>query len=239
MTKQMTLYSPTRNRDSMIREMAAADTPRERLLRSGAQSLSDPELVSLMLSGGADGSKLVKRTRELLAKVGGVADLVGSGAAVLRSLGLSRSRVAILLAAVELARRLAQGDMCEREPLSRPEVVARHLYLRYRVNGQEIMGALYLDTRNRLVGESQVFRGTLSRAAVEPGPLLREGLMRCAAGLVLFHTHPSGDPSPSAEDLSFTRRLAEAGETVGIRLVDHLILGSGRRWVSLRQRGGW
>jgi DNA repair protein RadC len=101
------------------------------------------------------------------------------------------------------------------------------------------MGALFLDTRNRLLGESEVFRGTLNRAAVEPRALLKQALLRDAAGLVLFHTHPSGDPAPSAEDLGFTRRMAEAGEIVGIRMVDHLILGSGGRWVSLRRRGGW
>jgi DNA repair protein RadC len=101
------------------------------------------------------------------------------------------------------------------------------------------MGALFLDTRNRLLAESEVYRGTLNRAAVEPRGLLKEALLRGAAGLVLFHTHPSGDPSPSAEDLAFTRRLAEAGELVGVRLVDHLILGSAGRWVSLRQRGAW
>jgi DNA repair protein RadC len=101
------------------------------------------------------------------------------------------------------------------------------------------MGALYLDTRNRLLGEDETYRGTLNRAAVEPRALLRRGLELAAAGLLLFHTHPSGDPSPSAEDLAFTRRLAEAGDIVGIRLVDHLVLGAGGAWVSLRQRGGW
>ncbi len=101
------------------------------------------------------------------------------------------------------------------------------------------MGALYLDTRNRLLAEHEFFRGTLSRAAVEPRAILKHGLLCDAAGFLLFHTHPSGDPSPSAEDLAFTRRIAEAGELVGVRLVDHLILGSGERWVSLKQRGAW
>jgi DNA repair protein RadC len=87
------------------------------------------------------------------------------------------------------------------------------------------------------MGEKEIFRGTLSRAAVEPREILKEGLLRGAAGILLFHTHPSGDPSPSADDLLFTRRLAEAGEVVGVRLVDHMILGGGGRWVSLHQRG--
>ena len=79
-----------------------------------------------------------------------------------------------------------------------------------------------MDIRNRFLGEREIFRGTLNRAAVEPREILKEGLLRGAAGVVLFHTHPSGDPAPSAEDIQFTRRMAEAGEVVGVRLVDHL-----------------
>lgn len=222
-----------------IRELPDEERPRERLLRGSARALSDAELIAVLLRTGRRGVSAVSLAHELLAAAGGLAGLLGAAPAELRRGGLGPAKSASLLAAVELARRIAHGELPERLSVSRPEVVARYLYLRYRVNGQEIMGALYLDTRNRLLGESELFRGTLNRAAVEPGPLLRTGLLQRAAGLVLFHTHPSGDPSPSAEDLAFTRRLAEAGDTVGIRLVDHLILGSGRRWVSLRQRGGW
>ncbi len=88
------------------------------------------------------------------------------------------------------------------------------------------MGALFLDVRNRLIGESEVYRGTLSRAAVEPRAIFKEALLLSASGFLLFHTHPSGDPSPSPEDLSFTRRIAEGGEMLGVRLLDHIILGS-------------
>ncbi len=101
------------------------------------------------------------------------------------------------------------------------------------------MGALYLDVRNRLIGESEVYRGTMSRTAVEPRAIFKEALLQSASGFVLFHTHPSGDPSPSKEDLAFTRRLAEGGEMLGVKLLDHMILGSAGRWVSLGRRGAW
>ena len=101
------------------------------------------------------------------------------------------------------------------------------------------MGALFLDVRNRLIGESEAFRGTLSRAAVEPRAIMKEALLRSAKSIILFHTHPSGDPTPSAEDLTFTRRMAEVGELLDIKLSDHLILGAGGRWMSLRRRGAW
>ena len=134
---------------------------------------------------------------------------------------------------------MARAEICEREPLSHPASVARYLAVQRWMGTQEVMGALYLDTRNRLLAEREIFRGTLNRAAVEPGPILRQGLALSAAGVILYHTHPSGDPAPSAEDLAFTRRIAEAGELIGVRLVDHLIICPGERWVSLRQRGAW
>ena len=98
------------------------------------------------------------------------------------------------------------------------------------------MLAVYLDTRNRVIGWTVADVGTMNRAAVEPRTILQTGLLLNAAGVAIAHNHPSGDPSPSAEDLSFTRRMAEAGEIVGVRLVDHLVIGDGN-WVSLRQRG--
>jgi DNA repair protein RadC len=157
----------------------------------------------------------------------------------MRLAGLGSAKAAAVMAAIEIGRRLARGQMPEREPLGHPAAVARYLALRFSVPDQEVMGALFLDTRHRLLGESDVYRGTLNRAAVEPRGLLKEALLRGAAGLILFHTHPSGDPSPSAEDLMFTRRLAEAAETVGLRLMDHLILGASGAWTSLKQRGAW
>ncbi len=101
------------------------------------------------------------------------------------------------------------------------------------------MGTLYLDTRHRLLEEAELYRGTLDRASVEPRAILKRALLIDSSNLVVFHTHPSGDPAPSAEDLAFTRRLAETGEIVGVRLLDHLILGSPRRWLSLKEQDAW
>lgn len=123
--------------------------------------------------------------------------------------------------------------------LTHPKAVAEFLNGQLHDRPQEAMCAVYLDTRNRLIAWQIAYLGTLNRAAVEPRALLQMALLTNAAGIILAHNHPSGDPSPSAEDLAFTRRMAEAGEVVGVRLIDHLILGDGSRWVSLRQRGAW
>lgn len=223
----------------LIRELPADERPRERLLERGGSSLGDAELVAVLLRTGVAGESALAVARALLGALGGLSGLATASAAGLARKGVGPAKAAALLAAAELARRLAREAVREREPLANPAAVASYLALRFAVLDQEVLGALYLDARHRLLAERELFRGALARAVAEPRRILREGLLLGAAGCVVFHTHPSGDPSPSAEDLAFTRRLAEAGEVVGIRLVDHLVLGAPGRWVSLRERGGW
>ncbi len=127
-------------------------------------------------------------------------------------------------------------DYPEAVPLNRPEAVARFFREAICDQPQEVMAVLLVDTKNHSLGYAEVFRGTINRAAVEPRAILQYALLRNAAGFILAHNHPSGDASPSAEDLAFTRRLSEAGDVVGVNLVDHVIVGL-RSWVSLRQRG--
>ena len=222
-----------------VLEVPPEERPRERLLENGAAVLSDPEIVAVLLRTGVRGAPALHLARALLEEAGGLVGLSGMRVRQFRRRGVGPAKAACLLAAVELGRRLARAQLPDREPLQHPGAVARYLTLRYTRSDQEVMGALFLDARHRLLAEREFFRGTLTRAAVEPRAILKEGLLRDAAGLVLFHTHPSGDPAPSAEDLEFTRRMAEAGEVLGQRLLDHLILGLGGRWLSLKQRGGW
>lgn len=233
------MIDPDSRKSRSIRHISDDGQPRERILRYGARALTDTELLAVLLRWGRPGVSTLDMADSLLQESGGLGGLVGSDheSARLRSLGPARS--AMLLACLELGRRLARGAIPQREPMNDPGAVARYLALRFMTPGQEIMGALYLDTRNRLMGEQEIYRGTLNRAAVEPRAVLKQALARDAAGFVLFHTHPSGDPSPSAEDLAFTRRIAQSGELVGVRLVDHLIIGATSSWISLRQRGGW
>jgi len=221
----------------LIRELPADERPRERLLAQGARSLGEAELVAVLLRTGGAGESALGLARRLLGSLGGLSGLAVAAPESIARRGVGPAKTAALVAAVELGRRLARAEVSEREPLGHPAAVASYLTLRYATLDQEVLGALYLDTRNRLLGERELFRGALSRAVAEPRRILREGLLAGAAGCIVFHTHPSGDPSPSAEDLAFTRRLAEAGESVGIRLVDHLVLGAQGRWVSLRERG--
>lgn len=224
---------------ALIRELPPDERPRERLLAQGARALGDAELLAVLLRTGRPGASAIDMARETLTAIGGLSGLSSSGAQPLLRKGLGEAKAAALLAAAEIGRRLARGEAFERAAMGAPAAVASYLALRYGVRDQEVMGALYLDTRHRLIAERDLYRGTINRAAVEPRAILKEGLIHGACGVVVFHTHPSGDPSPSAEDLAFTRRLAEGGELVGIRLIDHLILGGVGRWTSLRERGAW
>jgi DNA repair protein RadC len=134
---------------------------------------------------------------------------------------------------------MARMKIPDGEILKYPADTAAYLHLRYMNQRQEVFGALFLDVRHRLIREAELFRGTQHRTSVEPKPFFAMAIELGAAALVLFHTHPSGDPTPSSEDRSFTRRMVEAGEFIGIRVVDHLIIGSADRWVSLEECGPW
>ena len=212
------------------------EKPAERLLLRGPTALSDAELLAVLIRNG-DGAALTTAQALLQAQDGVLGLAASAEVSALRERGLEPPEIAAVVAAVEFSRRLARGRVPDREPLSHPAAIATYLSLRYGREDQEVVGALYLDVHNRLVAEAELFRGTLRRASVEPRQILKRGLFERAAGIVLFHTHPSGDPIPSTEDIVFTRRLAEAGEVLGIRLVDHLVLGHGGQFTSLRRRG--
>ncbi len=224
---------------SLIADLPPEERPRERLLRNGARVLSDAELVAVLLRGGRPGASVLEVAREMLGRAGGIPGLSTASPRSLRRSGVGRVKLATVLAAVEIGCRMAQAGVPDREPLSQPAAIARYVGLRYGVLDQEVLGGLYVDARRRLMGERELYRGTLDRAAVEPRAVLREALLSGAAGVILFHTHPSGDPSPSREDLAFTRRMERAGEVVGVQMVDHLVIGEGGRFVSLKERGGW
>ena len=125
------------------------------------------------------------------------------------------------------------------DPAGHPAAAARFIDALCQDEPAECMGVLFLDQRHRVIGASILYRSGFNRAAVEPRGLLAAALLANAGGIICFHNHPSGDPSPSAEDLTFTRRLAEAGEIIGVRLMDHVIVGGNGQWISLRQRGAW
>ena len=221
-----------------IRDLPSDERPRERLLAVGPGALSNEELVALLLRTGSRGQSALDRARHLLAEHGGLAGLAGVAPTELAAQpGLGRARAAVLGAAMEIARRLPASTLAGRDLFNEPRLVKEFLRRCQGDDAQERTGALYLNARNRLLrNDPEIYRGTLDRAVVEPREILKRALLARAAGFILYHNHPSGDPSPSREDREFTRRLGSAAEALGIRLIDHVVVGR-ETCVSFREAG--
>lgn len=228
---------PTRS-SLRIRDLACEDRPRERLARVGAAALSSEELLSLLLGSGTRGESALDRARAILAARGGLVGLAGlTGAELRRERGIKGARGAVIEAALELARRLSAEPLPSRDLFHEPGLVKEYLRRTRGDGAQERTGALFVNARNRLLRDDpDIYRGTLDRAVVEPREILKRALLENAAGVILYHNHPSGDPAPSREDREFTRRLAAASESVGIRLLDHIVVGRSG-CVSFREAG--
>lgn len=221
-----------------IQDLPTEERPRERLRRLGPASLSNEELVALLLVSGSRGESALDRARRLLAARGGLAGLAGlSPSELAREKGIKGARGSSIVAALEIGRRLAAEPLSGRDLLNEPVLVKEYLR-RARSDGtQERTGALYLNSRNRLIKDDpEIYRGTLDRAVVEPREILKRALVASAAGVIVYHNHPSGDPSPSREDREFTRRLASAADVLGLRLLDHIVVGR-EGCVSFRESG--
>lgn len=217
-----------------ISEMESSQRPRERLLEFGPRVLSDAELIAVLLRTGRPGHGVVVTAQELLAEAGGVAGVSRMCvAALVRRPGIGPAKAATLLAALELGSRLAGAELRRGERLDRPEGAAAYLACRLKSERREVFGMLSLDARHRLLGSHRLTAGTRTQAPVDTAEVFRRALLDDAAGLVLFHNHPSGDLDPSRDDLALTRRLVRAGNTMGVTVLDHLIV-AGSRWLSLR-----
>jgi DNA repair protein RadC len=218
------------------RRVSGRDRPRERLESLGPQALSDAELVALVLRTGTRGRDALALARELLDRHGGLQQLARAGAPGRDVPGLGPAKAAALRACVELGRRLAAGRLGPGDPVRGPADVHRHLHPHLRHVRHERFGVLLLDGRHRLIRQEIVSQGTLTASLVHPREVFRPALQEAAAALILVHNHPSGDPTPSAEDREVTRRLARAGEILGVRVLDHVIVAE-RGYCSRRAAG--
>lgn len=218
-----------------VRDLPAEDRPRERLARHGVTALSNRELLALLVGTGSRETSVLELSESLLAS--GLRGLASRSLADLeRERGLGRAKATRVLAAIELGARLASEGRGASPAFRTPEEGARYLLPRYGSRPVETFGLLALDVRRRLKREAVVSVGCLTSSLVHPREVFQEAVVSRAAALILFHNHPSGDPEPSPEDVSLTRRLSSAGTLMGIEVLDHLILGAGR-FVSLKQRG--
>lgn len=218
-----------------IADMPVDERPRERMMRGGAAALSDAELIALLIEPGKRGMSSIDIAREVVAD--GLLALAGREWIPGQPVGsLGPSRVARIGAALELGRRIAALSTTSSNPIRDPAGIAPRLIARYAYRPQETVGGVYLDARNRVISEREIYVGTLSSASVSPRDVFRHALNDHAAAVIVFHNHPSGDPSPSPQDVTFTATLADVGGALGVEVADHLIVAASG-FVSFRQRG--
>lgn len=220
-----------------VRGLAPGDRPREKLAQHGPSSLGDNELLAVVMGHGSRHGSALDLANLVLARVDGVVGLTRSSLDQLRRVhGVGAAKAAQVLAAVELGRRTLLSPAAPRAPFTAPRDVAAFLMPRFSAREVEHFGVMLLDSRHRLVKAHALTIGTLDFAVVHPRDVFRSALEANAASVVLFHNHPSGDPSPSEEDVSLTRRLVAAGEIVGVEVLDHVVLADAR-YFSFREAG--
>lgn len=220
-----------------ISQWPAAERPREKLLARGARSLSDAELLAIVIGSGSRGRSALDLARELLNRFGGLRELLeGDRERVCAEPGLGSARFAELKACLELGHRYLEARLHRGDVLGSPGDTRRFLEARLRGYAHEVFACLFLDARNRVISFDEMFHGTIDGASVHPREVVRRAMERNAAGLIVAHNHPSGVAEPSRADRALTRRLQEAVELVDVRLLDHFVVGDGEV-VSFAERG--
>ena len=215
------------------------ERPRERLLKLGPEALSDAELLAIFLRVGVKGKSAVDLARDLLARFDN--NLQRLAEATLKEIagvpGMGPAKAVQLKASLELARRALSTGMSERNLLSSPEAVRDWLKLKLGGLGYEVFGALWLDSKNRLIAWEELFKGTLAQTSVYPREVVKRALAHNAAAVLLCHNHPSGVAEPSQADELLTQNLKQALALVDVRVLDHFIVAGSARPLSFAERG--
>ena len=221
----------------MIRDLPMAERPRERLRGYGASSLSNAELIAILLRVGVKGENVVEVATQLLARFNGLPGIArASFDEICEQHGIGEAKAAQLLAALELGRRLASLQQEERPTVTSPRDVANLLMGEMAFLEQEHLRVVLLNVRNRVLGVHEVYVGSTSGAVIRASEVFRPAVRANCQSIILVHNHPSGDPSPSAEDVAMTRQMVDAGKLLDIEVLDHVVLGQGR-FVSLKEKG--
>lgn len=225
------------NDSLMIRDFPKDERPRERFIQNGPESLSNHELIALMLRTGTRNESVLQLANRLLTHFDGLRMLKDATLNEITSIkGIGKAKAIQILASVELGRRIANLNFDDRYVIRSPEDGAKYVMNDMRFLTQEHFVALYLNTKNQVLHKQTVFIGSLNASIVHPREVYKEALRHSAASIICMHNHPSGDPTPSREDIEVTRRLSECGKILGIELLDHLIIGE-NKFVSLKEKG--
>ena len=219
-----------------IADLESEDRPRERLARLGAQALTNAELLAILLRVGVVGENAVQVSQRLLVQFGGLYGLRrASFEEISRQRGVGAAKTAQLKAAIELGHRLRNEAPDEQAVIRSPADAAALVQYEMEDLVQENLWVLNVDTRNHVMATDKIYQGSLNASMVRVGELFKPAIQRSAAGVIIVHNHPSGDPSPSPEDVTLTRAVVQAGKLLDIDVLDHLVIGRGK-YVSLKER---
>jgi DNA repair protein RadC len=220
-----------------IADWPLLERPRERLVEQGPASLSDAELVAVCLRSGTHGKSAVELARELIGRFGGLAGLLASDLpSLLQVRGLGAAKAAQLVAVLELARRSLREGLKSGSALTSPGAVRDYLRLALGARAHEVFVVLFLDAQHRVLGNTELFRGTLTQTSVYPREVVKAALAANAAAVIFAHNHPSGVAQPSQADEMLTRQLKDALALVEVRVLDHFIV-AGNQTLSFAERG--
>ncbi len=222
-----------------IKDWPADERPREKLLAAGADKLTDAELLALIIRTGDSSSKnsAVDLARSLLSRFGSLRELaMASINELCQQPGIGPAKAAEIQALFQIARRFVDQRLQPGQPYRSSQDAFHHFHERLCDYRKEVFLALLLDSKNRLIREVQISEGSLSASIVHPREVFAPVLRESAAAVLFVHNHPSGDPTPSREDIDITKRLKEVGDLMGVRVLDHIIIGNGD-FVSLADRG--
>ena len=231
LNEALTEYYPT------IKELPEGERPRERLLHYGPAAVSTAELLAIILRVGSKDENVIMLAQRLLTCYGGLAGLAQASVDELGGIkGMGPVKAIELKAALELGKRLLVAAPHERPTVKSPADAANLLMLDMAPLEQEHLRTVIMDSKNHVIKVHTVYIGSVNSAQVSVGELFREAIRLNAAALIVAHNHPSGDPTPSPEDIHVTRQIVEAGKLLNVDVLDHLVIGQ-QRWVSLKERG--
>ena len=225
-------YQPT------IRELPQGERPRERLRAYGAKHLSNTELIAILLRTGLQGENVLSLASRVLSQLDGLSGLGRSTFAELCGLrGLSEAKACQLLAGLELGRRSVSLSPEERVTINSPQDVANLMMGEMAALDQEHLRVVMLNTKNEVLSTQEIYVGNVNSSVVRPAEVIRPAVRDNAPSIIVVHNHPSGDPTPSREDVSITQELVAAGRLLGVEVLDHVVIGSGNRYFSLNEKG--
>lgn len=221
----------------MIRDVPKEERPRERLMKEGAGRLSNPELLSIVLRTGLRNESVMQLAQRVITQFSGVRGLRAATIEELMAVkGIGQTKAVEILATIEVGKRLMREADEESYVIHSPEDGANYVMDDMRFLSQEHFVTLFLNTKNQVIHRQTIFIGSLNASIVHPREVFKEAIKRSAASIICFHNHPSGDPTPSREDIDVTARLVECGLLLGIDVLDHIVIGD-RKFISLKEKG--